>query len=151
MTLMTGDDALLGLARAVVGISTRAADELGRVSIVQLRALTILLEMDGANLAQLAEGMGVTVSTTSRLVDRLVAAGMVDRRRAEHSRREIALTLTPAGRATLDRYDELRLDGLHAVLDGLPEAERGQVVGAFALFAAAAHESTRLPATAGQQ
>jgi DNA-binding MarR family transcriptional regulator len=148
---MTGDDALLGLARAVVGISTRAADELGQVSIVQLRALTILLQLDGANLAQLAEGMGVTVSTTSRLVDRLVAAGMVDRRRAEHSRREIALTLTDTGRATLDRYDELRLTGLHSVLEGLAEAERAQVVDAFGVFAVAAHESTRLPATAGQQ
>jgi DNA-binding MarR family transcriptional regulator len=151
MTVMTGDEALLGLARAVVGIATRAADELGQVSIVQLRALTILLQLDGANLAQLAEGMGVTVSTTSRLVDRLVTAGMVDRRRAEHSRREISLTLTDAGRATLDRYDELRLAGLHGVLDGLADAERGQVIDAFALFTAAAHESIRLPAAVGQQ
>ena len=148
---MTGDDALLGLARSVVGISTRAADELGQVSIVQLRALTILLQLESANLAQLAEGMGVTVSTTSRLVDRLVGAGMVDRRRAEHSRREIALTLTDEGRATLDRYDELRLAGLHAVLDGLADGERAEVIGAFGLFAGAAHESTRLPASAGQQ
>ena len=147
---MTGDDALLGLARAVVGISTRAADELGQVSIVQLRALTILLDLEGANLAQLAEAMGVTVSTTSRLVDRLVAAGRVDRRRAQHSRREIALTLTEHGQATLDRYDQLRLQGMHELLDRLSAQEREQVLEAFALVAGAAHESVRLPLAAQQ-
>lgn len=150
MATMTGDDALLGVARTLVGIATRAADRLGAVSIVQLRALTILREMDVANLAQLAEGMGVTVSTTSRLVDRLVAAGMVDRRRAVHSRREIALTLTEHGQATLDRYDQLRLEGMHTLLDRLPADERAQVLDAFTLIASASHESTRIPVAAQQ-
>ena len=150
MSPMSGDDVLLGVARSLVGIATRAADQLGAVSIVQLRALTILRELDVANLAQLAEGMGVTVSTTSRLVDRLVAAGMVDRRRAVHSRREIALTLTDHGQATLDRYDQLRLEGMHALLDALPADEREQVFEAFALVALAAHESVRIPVAAQQ-
>ena len=145
---MNGDDALLGMARALVGIATRAADQLGEVSIVQLRALTILRELVVANLAQLADGMGVTVSTTSRLVDRLVAAGLVDRRRALHSRREIALRLTELGKATLDRYDQLRLDGMHGLVDQLSPAEREQVLEAFAVVAAVAQESTRLPEAA---
>lgn len=145
---MTGDDALLGVARALVGVSTRAADELGQVSIVQLRALTILREMVVANLAQLADGMGVTVSTTSRLVDRMVAAGLVDRRRATHSRREIALTLTDQGKATLDRYDELRLQGMHELMTQLSATEREQVLDAFAVFGTVAHESLRLPEAA---
>jgi DNA-binding MarR family transcriptional regulator len=147
---MSGDEVLLGVARTLVGIATRAADQLGQVSIVQLRALTILRELEVANLAQLAEGMGVTVSTTSRLVDRLVAAGMVDRRRAVHSRREIALTLTEHGQGTLDRYDQLRLEGMHGLLDLLPAADRDRVLEAFSLVASAAHESTRLPVAAQQ-
>jgi DNA-binding MarR family transcriptional regulator len=75
---------------------------------------------------------------------------MVDRRRAVHSRREIALTLTEHGQATLDRYDELRLQGMHALLDRLSAQEREQVLEAFALVAAAAHESVRLPLAAQQ-
>ena len=90
------DDDLLEAARAVMRISLHAADQIGGVSVVQLRALTVLDREGTANLAQLAEGMGVTVSTTSRLVDRLVAAGLVDRRTATHTRREIALRLTAA-------------------------------------------------------
>src|SRR5207245_7330638 len=117
----TMDDDLLEAARAVMRISLHAADQIGGVSVVQLRALTVLDREGTANLASLADGMGVTVSTTSRLVDRLVAAGLVDRRTATHTRREIALKLTARGRKTLNRYDDLRLTGLTACLDALPQ------------------------------
>lgn len=132
------DDELLEAARAVMRISLHAADQIGGVSVVQLRALTVLDREGSANLAQLADGMGVTVSTTSRLVDRLVAAGLVDRRTATHTRREIALRLTPRGRATLSRYDDLRLAGLHACLENLPDGERQQAIAGLRAFGAAA-------------
>ena len=132
------DDDLLEAARAVMRISLHAADQIGGVSVVQLRALTVLDREGTANLAQLAEGLGVTVSTTSRLVDRLVAAGLVDRRTATHTRREIALRLTDRGRATLTRYDDLRLTGLHACLDALPDAEREQALAGLRAFGGAA-------------
>jgi len=122
------DAELLEAARAVMRISLHAADQIGGVSVVQLRALTVLDREGTANLAQLAEGMGVTVSTTSRLVDRLVAAGLVDRRTATHTRREIALRLTARGRATLGRYDDLRLSGLRACVDSLPDGAREQAL-----------------------
>jgi DNA-binding MarR family transcriptional regulator len=129
------DDVLLGLARTVVAISTRAADELGRLSVVQLRALTVLRGLGAGNLGQLASGMGVTVSTASRLVDRLVAAGLVDRRPSPRSRREVALVVTGLGSGLLQRYDDLRLLGLRGLLDRLPPARREQVLGALADFA----------------
>jgi DNA-binding MarR family transcriptional regulator len=72
--------------------------------------------------------MGVTVSTASRLVDRLVAAGLAERRPAPQTRREIRLSLTRSGRATLARYDRLRLDGLHGCLDHLPPEHHGALV-----------------------
>ena len=76
---------------------------------MQLRALTVLRENPGCTLNDLAAAMGVTVSMTSRLVDRLVAAGLVDRKPSPQTRREISLLLTPAGRGRLQRYDRLRL------------------------------------------
>jgi DNA-binding MarR family transcriptional regulator len=139
------DAALLAVARATVGISTHAADELGSVSVVQLRALTVLRELGPASLVQLAEGVGVTASTTSRLVDRLVAGGFAERRPSPESRRQIELRLTPNGEATLDRYDELRLAGLQELLRGVPEDRRAAVAEALAEFAAAART---LPETA---
>lgn len=110
------DEALLTLARTVVAISTRAADQLGGVSVVQLRALTVLRDLGTANLGQLAEEMGIALSTASRLVDRLVRADLVERRPSPRSRREIELLVSEIGGATLDRYDDLRLAGLRARL-----------------------------------
>jgi DNA-binding MarR family transcriptional regulator len=143
------DEALLALARAVMRISLHAADQIGGVSVVQLRALTVLREAPEANLAQLADGMGVTVSTTSRMVDRLVAADLVDRRPAAHTRREIALRLTRRGRSTLDRYDELRLVGLRSCLESVPDDLRDPTVAALQAFGAGECGPPIPPAEAG--
>jgi DNA-binding MarR family transcriptional regulator len=129
----------------MIGLSTRAADELGQVSVVQLRALTMLRELQPASLVQLAEGIGVTASTTSRLVDRLVAGGFVDRRTSPESRRQIELRLSPDGEATLDRYDMLRVSGMAAALEQIPGDRRDAVVEALAEFATALRG---VPATA---
>jgi DNA-binding MarR family transcriptional regulator len=118
------DAELIAAARGMMRISLSAADRVGGVSVVQLRALTVLDRQGEANLVQLADDMGVTVSTTSRLVDRLVAAGLVDRRVAAHTRREVALRLTPRGRSLLMRYDDLRLASLHECLETLPAEEQ---------------------------
>jgi DNA-binding MarR family transcriptional regulator len=138
MTRSAQDQTLLLLARAVMGISTRAADRLGELSVVQLRALTVLRELGTANLGQLAEGLDVTVSTTSRLVDRLVVAELVERRPSPRTRREIELRVSPAGTQMLDRYDDLRLEGLRAGLARLPGGQRDDVLAALLDFGAAA-------------
>jgi DNA-binding MarR family transcriptional regulator len=131
------DDVLLGAVRLAMAVSVHAADEVGDVSTVQLRALTVLRSSAGANLGRLAQEMRVTVSTASRLVDRLVAAGLADRRTSPESRREIRLSLTTEGERTLDRYDELRLTGLRACLERIPAGERDGVVAALRALVAA--------------
>jgi len=128
--LTPGDEVLLAALRLAMGVSVRAADVVGGISPVQLRALTVLRETAGANLVQLAQGMGVTVSTASRLVDRLVAAGLAERRPAPQTRREIRLSLTRSGKATLSRYDRLRLDGLHSCLHHVPTEHHETLVAA---------------------
>lgn len=130
------DDVLLGLTRLVMDVSVRAADRLGGVSLVQLRALTVLSQAPGASLAVLAEGMGVALSTASRLVDRLGAAGWATRGSSEKDRRTLALHLTAAGEALLREYDEQRLIALRRHLDLLPHARRADVGAALAELAA---------------
>jgi DNA-binding MarR family transcriptional regulator len=114
------DEVLLDALRIAVGISVRAADELDDLSPVQLRALTVLQENPRANLARLAQAMSVTVSTASRLVDRLIAGGLATRKPSDRTRREVALGLTRAGRSALQRYDRLRLESLRACLAHVP-------------------------------
>src|SRR4051812_8892514 len=143
------DEVLLGAARLIVGMSVRAADQIGEASLVQLRALTVLDDLAGANLMQLADGMGVTVSTTSRLVDRLVAAGLVDRRPSEVTRREISISLTAGGGAVLRRYDDLRVGALRARLDQLdPDRREAALDGLRTLLTSTAPTPATDPATA---
>lgn len=97
----------------------------------------MLRRLDTANLGQLAVGMGVTDSTASRLVDRLVTAGLVDRRPSPRSRRELELTVTPRGKGILDRYDDLRLAELRLLLQRLPDERRPDVVAVLAELAGA--------------
>ena len=124
---MSEDHVLRALARMAMDASVRASGELGVLSPVQLRALTALRQLTEANLAQLAEEMGVTVSTTSRLVDRLVAADWVHRAPSPHNRREISLTLTETGKRLLRRYDKRRVELLGERLQRLPQDRRDSV------------------------
>ena len=48
--------------------------------------------------SRLAEHMGVSRSTMSSTVSRLVHAGLIVRKSARNDRRSVELTLTPAGR-----------------------------------------------------
>ena len=134
VTRTEADEALLAFARIAIDASVRAADEMGALSPVQLRALTALQEYGPSNLAQLAEEMGVTVSTASRLVDRLVGADWVHRRQASHNRREISLTLTAQGRSLLRRYDDERIGRLQKCLDRLAPERQETLVAALGDF-----------------
>jgi DNA-binding MarR family transcriptional regulator len=143
------DDVLLAALRLAMGISVHAADQVDDdVSTVQLRALTVLDGEPGSNLGRLAERMGVALSTASRLVERLVSAGLVDRRTSDVNRREVTLRLTEHGARTLSRYDAIRLDGLRRVLERLPTGERDVVLTGLRLLVRA--NATRFaPASAG--
>jgi DNA-binding MarR family transcriptional regulator len=128
----TADQALLAVARLAMDASVRAASELGGLSPVQLRALTALRQQGPVNLVQLAEDMGVAVSTASRLVDRLVALDWVHRTASERNRREISLTLTTSGKRLLQRFDDRRVGLLRACLDRVPADRQDAIVAALA-------------------
>lgn len=130
------DDLLLTTLRLAMGISVHAADAVGDdVSTVQLRALTVLSGQPGSNLGRLAGSMGVALSTASRLVERLVSAGLVDRRTSDVNRREVTLRLTEHGSRTLSRYDALRLEGMHRLLERLGQEDRETVLAGLRVLA----------------
>jgi DNA-binding MarR family transcriptional regulator len=64
----------------------------------QCDVLTTLTEREGVSQQELAERLYVTKGNISGLIDRLVAAALVERRAIAGDRRSHAIYLTPAGR-----------------------------------------------------
>src|SRR5215207_5131954 len=68
------------------------------LSIPQFDLISTLTEREGLTQRELAERLYVTKGNVSGLVDRLVGAGLVERRAIEMDRRSHALHLTSRGR-----------------------------------------------------
>jgi DNA-binding MarR family transcriptional regulator len=109
----------------------RAVEEIGAaVPPAQLRALLIIGQAGGMNLNRLAQALDSTPSATSRLTDRMQAAGLLTRGRAAASRREIVLLATESGRRLADWVTAQRRSALSQVLDTLsPEAREALAYG----------------------
>ncbi|MEU4382951.1 MarR family winged helix-turn-helix transcriptional regulator [Micromonospora echinofusca] len=111
-----------------------------RVSGAQLRAIMLVEQHEGINLRRLATGLDMLLSSASRLCDRLVAAGMLEREPGRFDRREIALHLTPEARRLLTELRDDRRQQLAAILaDMTPEGRQALLRGMREFDEAARH------------
>lgn len=97
----------------------RLASRLAEVGVTpaQAEALRIIGEHGPLSLRALGDMLVCdTGSSPSRIVDRLAAAGLVHRAADGRDRRQISLTVSPAGRDVLARVIEVE-DELYASLD----------------------------------
>jgi DNA-binding MarR family transcriptional regulator len=120
----------------IAGLTLTLATARG-VTLPQFRML-VVLEAGPTNLSGLAAALDVAPSTTKRMVDRLVDAGLVQRAIPPADRREIALTLTPAGRRTARTVTERRRRDLGKVIEQIPRNRRAAVARAMTDLAKAA-------------
>lgn len=96
-------DAVVDGSRLLIAIAARSLAEAGgAVTLTQYRSLALLASRGPQGVASLAEALGVTPPTVSRLCDRLVRKGMVRRRTDRHDRRHVRVALTPTGRQLVD-------------------------------------------------
>jgi DNA-binding MarR family transcriptional regulator len=139
-------DAVLVASRALVGIAARslAAVE-DTVTLVQYRALVLLASGGEMNVGALAATLGLHQSTATRLCDRLVNKGLVERRHPAESRREVFVSLTSSGQGLVRAVSTRRRAEITKIIGRMPSARRALLVDAFSEFADAAGE---LPADA---
>jgi DNA-binding MarR family transcriptional regulator len=104
----------------------------------QLNALLVVEREEGINLRGLAAQLRMILSSASRLCDRLVASGMVERVPGQTDRREIALFLTPSSRQLLNNLRTTRRELLTDVLERMTPAGRAALLRGLTEFAAAA-------------
>lgn len=88
----------------------------------------------------LADALSIRASTTTRLCDRLVAKGLIERTTSIESRREVTVTLSTAGRALLRSVTQRRLREISKIVERLDANERRATTAALKAFAQAAGE-----------
>src|SRR3954447_14885276 len=95
--------AVLTASRLLVAVPAHSLAEVEeRVTLPQVRMLVVLSTRGATKLVTLAELLQVAPSTAMRMVDRLIAAGLADRRTNPDNRRETLLQLTREGRRTVE-------------------------------------------------
>jgi MarR family transcriptional regulator, organic hydroperoxide resistance regulator len=118
-------DPLIELALAVKAaqreLDRRSNDAMRPLGLTgaQADALTVIRQTQPISLKDLGDLLIAEAGHPSRLVDRLVESGWVERREAKDDRRRVVLSLTPAGRELEGQAAETRqqlLDLGHATI-----------------------------------
>jgi DNA-binding MarR family transcriptional regulator len=119
-----------------------------RLSWPQLNALLAVERAEGVNLGGLAAELNMLLSSASRLCDRLVASGMVERVPGRADRREIALYLTPSSRALLAELRRIRRRSLAVTLEKMSPSGRAALLRGLSEFASASSDTNGNAASA---
>ena len=113
-TMMRGLKATMGQAWMQIDLT------LPQLTLAQMRTLIVLAEEGPLVIGQIAQRLGVGLSTGGHLVDRLVQAGLAERTEDVEDRRRTLARLTPKGEELLTRL----LSGLHQLQVWLHEVDQ---------------------------
>jgi DNA-binding MarR family transcriptional regulator len=134
-------DAVMRASRVLMGVVARSVAEVeDQVSLQQLRVLVLVADRNSMNLGQVAEALGVHPSNATRIVDRLVVAGMLHRTEDPSDRRYLTLELTDRGHEVVQRVMAHRRAAIEAILSPMTSAQRRALARALEAFATAAGE-----------
>ena len=117
--------ALVQLLASVEAFEFRRWGDLG-LTISQLRVLKLLRERP-ASCGQVAEHLGITASTASALIERIVRRGLVERGIRAGDRRVTDLRLSARGRQLLDEIDPSKRGAITASIDDLAPDDRARL------------------------
>jgi len=96
------------------------------LTVPQYRLLSAVAELPAARSGELAERMGVSPPTTTRMLSGLEHAGIVRRDSVSGDRRAVTVALTDKGRRLLERKEAIVSEKRRTLYDSLTVAERRQ-------------------------
>jgi DNA-binding MarR family transcriptional regulator len=117
------------------------------LTVPQFRALMFVSRNKGSSLSELANHMGLTLPSISRLVDGLIARSMITREEHPDDRRRMRLAVTSAGRECFEASRRGTLAYLAEKLDQVTTDDREIITRAMetlrTVFAASGQQGTR--------
>lgn len=131
-------DALMRAARNFAAVTAESLAQAGDVTLAQFRVLVLASRRPTLNTTAVAAALQVHLSNASRICDRLVAAGLLDRRESRADRRHVQLSLTPRGTELVTLVLEHRRAALVQVLQRMPQDTRAALAAALEVFSDAA-------------
>jgi DNA-binding MarR family transcriptional regulator len=108
------------------------------ITMPQAKLLYLLGAVGELHMSELVTHLGVSLSTISGLVDKVVDHGLAYRRDDPADRRQVVVGLTPAGTAFIDRFRELNARQMRELVSVLDDEELDLVRRALAALAGAA-------------
>lgn len=117
------------------------------VTMSQAKVLYLVLAEPGLRMSDLSARLGVSLSTVSGVVDRLVDQGLLTRGDDPADRRQVVLRVTDAGTTQLELFRELNTGQVRALLSRVDDADLVVVERALDILAAAASRRSRPPAS----
>lgn len=94
------------------------------LTVPQLLVLQSLEGTDGRTVGDIAGDVHLSQGTVTAVLDRLVAKGLVTRRRSESDRRKVRVTLTPEGEAQVGDAPALLQEGFIQRFESLASWEQ---------------------------
>lgn len=111
-------------------LRNRVMDSLGDIGMTeaQWRAIAHLSRMEGCRQADLAQALQIRPITLARVIDRLEAASLVQRRQHSDDRRAFSLYLTARAKPILKILDGLRVDLHEQALQNVSPGDREKLM-----------------------
>ena len=136
------DETMAAYERLVQLLTTVRSPELleANVTMAQMKLLMLIAAAGELAMSEIGTQLGVSLSTVSGLVDRLVDSGYAVRRESPADRRQVLVSPTAAGSAFLDRFQELGSSRLRELLGRLGTGDLVQIRTAIELLTAAAEK-----------
>jgi DNA-binding MarR family transcriptional regulator len=118
------------------------------LTMSQTKAMYLLVASGRMRMSELAARLGITSSTATGAVDRLVELGLIERHEDPADRRQVVVSATPTAAATLEHFRELNSRRMREILGRLDPDELATVERAMqVLDAAVAAETVPPPST----
>jgi len=93
------------------------------ITMAQAKVLYVAASADGLSMSDVAQRLGVAVSTASGSVDHLVGLGLLAREEDPRDRRQVRVSITPLGAARLEQLRDLSNLQLRRFLRHLSDEE----------------------------
>ncbi len=136
-------DAIVRNSRVLLAIAIRSLAVVDSdLTLVQYRSLVFIAQHTKCSVSELANNLGVSNPTVSRLCDRLLEKGLIERHQSSNDRRRLELVLRPKALKALSMVSEHRRNDIRNLLMQIPKTRWAEIANALDLVSDAAGEQS---------